>query len=95
MSASLGEAVLASSIVLLVLMTLVGVVLFAFKAMRTRKQKGYYEKLHKTLESGQRVQFAGGLFGELVRVGRETCDVRVKSGEVIEVSRYAIQAIES
>ena len=31
--------------------------------------------------------------GKLVRVGKETCDIEVKSGAVIEVSRYAVQEI--
>ncbi len=42
---------------------------------------------------GQRVVLASGIYGKLVRVGEETCDVEVKSGAVLEVSRASIQQI--
>ena len=95
MNASFGETLLASSIALLALMTLAGLVFAAFGYVKAKRQRGYYADLHKSLEVGQRVQFSGGLIGELVRVGGETCDVRLKSGAVAEVSRFSIQGIEA
>lgn len=93
MSDSFLQSILSSSIVLLVLLTAVSVIMAVYNWRRMKKQKTYYENIHKTLAAGQRVSFAGGLFGKLVRVGKETCDVELKDGTVIEVSRYAIQEI--
>ena len=77
------QNVLAACAALLILIAIMGVVYAIYSAA----------ELHANLKVGQRVAFAGGLFGKLVRVGEETCDVEVKSGAVIEVSRYAIQEI--
>lgn len=90
---SLNSQILASSIVLLVLLTIVVVIYFAVSSSKAKKQKKYYEDLHRDLKKGQKVAFGGGLYGEIVRLGTETCDIKVKSGAVIEVSRYAIQEI--
>ena len=57
------------------------------------KQKDYYKEVHTELAVGKRVAFSNGLIGKLVRVGKETCDIEVKSGAVIEVSRYAVQEV--
>ncbi|WP_058271157.1 preprotein translocase subunit YajC [Olsenella massiliensis] len=85
---------LASSVALLILFAGIGIVLMVVSLVRARSQKNAYAEVHKNLKAGQRILFAGGIFGELVRVGTKTCDVRVKSGEVLEISRFAIQQIE-
>lgn len=87
------QNVLAACAALLILIAIMGVVYAIYSAVKANKQKAYFAELHANLKVGQRVAFAGGLFGKLVRVGEETCDVEVKSGAVIEVSRYAIQEI--
>ena len=58
-----------------------------------RKQKNYYKDVHIELAPGKKVAFSNGLIGKLVRVGKETCDIEIKSGAVIEVSRYAVQEV--
>ncbi len=83
----------ASCVALLALFALIAVVMVIYNYLRMRKQKNYYEDVHKELSCGQRVMFSDGLYGKVVRVGKETCDVEVKSGTIIEVSRYAIQEI--
>lgn len=89
------QLVLASSVALLALVALMLAVYLAYSAIRARWQKAYFEGIHRELREGQRVVFAGGLYGTVARVGNETCDVRTKSGELIEVSRFAIQKIAS
>lgn len=89
------ESIANACVALLILTAIMGVVFMIFSYVRQKKQQKYFAELHKSLKVGSRVQFAGGLFGKLVRVGKETCDVEVKSGQVLEVSRFAIQAIES
>lgn len=88
------ESILSSCVALLILTAAMGVVYAIYSAVKARKQKDYFAEIHKELAVGQRVAFAGGLYGKLVRVGKETCDVEIKSGGVVvEVSRYAIQKI--
>ncbi|HQE69626.1 MAG TPA: preprotein translocase subunit YajC [Atopobiaceae bacterium] len=87
------ESILSSCVALLILTAAMGVVYAIYSAVKARKQKDYFAEIHRELAVGQRVAFAGGLYGKLVRVGKETCDVEIKSGVVVEVSRYAIQKI--
>ena len=87
------QNVLAACAALLILIAIMGVVYAIYSAVKANKQKAYFAELHSSLKVGQRVAFAGVLFAKLVRVGEETCDVEVKSGAVVEVSRYAIQQI--
>lgn len=87
------ENILASSIVFLVFLAVIGVIFTVLNYRRMSKQKDYYKGVHTELEVGKRVAFSNGLIGKLVRVGKETCDIEAKSGAVIEVSRYAIQEV--
>lgn len=87
------ENILASSIVFLVFLAVIGVIFTVLNYRRMSKQKDYYKDVHTELEMGKMVAFSNGLIGKLVRVGKETCDIEVKSGAVIEVSRYAIQEV--
>lgn len=89
----LGQSILGAFVALLAAVGVVGVIYAIHGARQSKKQQRYFEDLHGKMAAGQHVTFSGGLHGTLVRVGTETCDVRVKSGAVIEVSRYAIQAI--
>ncbi len=90
---NLWSNILASSIVLLVFLTVLALIYFWFSSKGVKKQTGFLEDMHKNLRVGQKVMFAGGLYGKLRRVGMETCDVEVAKDTVIEVSRYAIQEI--
>ncbi len=87
------DNILASSIVFLTFLLVIGILLTVVNYLRMRKQKDYYKDVHTELAVGKKVAFSSGLIGKLVRVGKETCDIEVKSGAVIEVSRYAIQEI--
>ncbi len=85
--------IFASSIVFLVFLIIIALIYFWLSSRGVKKQKQFLEQMHKDLKVGQKVMFAGGLFGKLRRVGNETCDIEVSQGTVIEVSRYAIQEI--
>lgn len=87
------ENILASSIVFLVFLAVIGIIFTVLNYRRMSKQKDYYKDVHTELETGKKVAFSNGLIGTLKRVGKETCDIEVKSGAVIEVSRYAIQEV--
>lgn len=93
MPANFMENILASSIVFLVFLAVIGVIFTVGNYLRMRKQKNYYKDVHTELAPGKKVAFSNGLIGKLVRVGKETCDIEIKSGAVIEVSRYAVQEV--
>ncbi len=91
--ADLSSYIFASSIVLLAFLVILTLIYFLISSRGVKKQKQFLEEMHKDLKVGQKVMFAGGLFGHLRRVGNETCDIEVAKGTVMEVSRYAIQEI--
>lgn len=87
------QNILASSIVMIVFILLI-VVLYGLLNMRKIKSnKQYFKQMHQELKTGQNVIVANSLYGTLARVGKETVDIKVKSGAIIEVSRYAITEI--
>lgn len=92
---NLGTAVFASSIVILVLFAVMGVIAAILNARKTNKQKAYFADLHTNIKPGKRVMFAGGLFGTVTKVGDDVVEVRVKDGTLMDVSRYAIQEVVS
>ncbi|MCI1666351.1 MAG: preprotein translocase subunit YajC [Atopobiaceae bacterium] len=89
----LGTSILGASIALLIMLGVAGLIYTIWSQGKVKRQKGYYEDIHKTLAVGQRVMFSDGIYGTVQRVGTEVCDIKVKSGAVMEVSRYAIQQI--
>jgi preprotein translocase subunit YajC len=87
------ESVLTSSVVFVVfiVIALVGYGLLSQRGIK--RQKKHFAELHEKLAVGQKVMFANGLLGTLKRVGDETVDIKIKSGEIMEVSRFAISEI--
>lgn len=85
----------ASSLVIAVLLTLIALVLFVYMTVLRQRKQHEFKELHKELAVGQRVSVMGVIFGEIVALRTDTCDIKVKSGAVLEVSRYAIQSIDS
>ncbi|MEO2502651.1 preprotein translocase subunit YajC, partial [Collinsella aerofaciens] len=43
---------------------------------------------------GQEVLFAGGIYGTVKGIEGEKVQIKVRSGAVVDVSRYAIQEIK-
>ena len=93
MSPTLSESILASSIVLLAFLAVMGVVYTVWSSVKMRKKRKYFEELHVELAPGQEVVFGGGIYGTVKRVDGDKVEVQVRSGAVMDVSRYAIQQI--
>ncbi len=91
----LGANILASSIVLLAFMVIMGVIYTIWTQVNMRKKRKYFEELHKELAPGQEVMFGGGIFGVVQSVAGDRVQVKVRSGAVLDVSRYAVQEIAS
>ena len=88
------DNVLASSVVLLAFLVLMGLVFTIWSYLKMRKKRQYFEKVHKELKVGQEVMFGGGIFGTVKEVDGDRVAVKVRSGAVLDVSRYAIQEID-
>ena len=83
----LAEYILASSIVLLALLVLIGLMAYVFAWRASKKKTTGAQKLQENLAPGQLVVLADGIYGKIVRV-----DLAFKSG-VAEVARYAIARV--
>lgn len=86
--------VLASSVALLILFAIMGVVYLLYTRSSMKKKASYFEKIHTELAPGHEVMFGGGIFGTVKSVDGDVVQVKVRSGAVMDVSRYAIQEIK-
>lgn len=93
MSADFGQSILASSIALGGLLVIMAVVYFIWSRMGLKKKQKYFQELHTELAPGQEIMFAGGIYGTVKSVDGDKVEVKVRSGAVLDVSRYAIQQI--
>ena len=89
------EVVLWTCIPLAVLMGIISLILTIISSVNMRKRRKVMSDIHTTLAVGSRVMFAGGIYGKVVRMGEdEVIGVEVAPKTIIDISRYAIQAIE-
>ena len=91
----LGPNILASSIVVLALMVIMGVIYTIWTQVNMRKKRNYFKELHTELAPGQEIMFAGGIYGIVQSISGDRVAVKVRSGAVLDVSRYAIQEIDA
>ncbi|MCW2840916.1 MAG: yajC [Aeromicrobium sp.] len=79
-----------ASIIPIVLLVLAFVLLVVRPARARRRE---FESLQGTLEVGQRVMLASGIFGELVTIDDDTVGLRVAPETVITVNRHAVSRV--
>lgn len=89
-----GASILASSIALIGLLVIMGVIYTIWSQINMRKKQKYFKELHTELKPGQEILFAGGIYGTIKSIDGERVEVKVRSGAVLDVSRYAIQEIK-
>lgn len=88
------EVILWTCITLAVLMGIFGLILTIISSVNMKKRRKEVGSIHTTLAIGSKVMFAGGIYGKVVRLGEEEIiGVEVAPKTIIEISRYAIQAI--
>lgn len=87
------QNILASSVVMIAFIFVIAVLYGLLSLRKVKARKQYFKKMHEELKVGRNVIIASSLYGTLTRVGEETVDIKVKSGAVIEVSRYAITEV--
>lgn len=89
------EVILWTCITIAVLMGIIGLILSIISAVNMRKRREQMADMHTTLAVGSKVMFAGGIYGKVVRMGEgEVIGVEIAPKTIIDISRFAIQAIE-
>ena len=93
MAVDFGQSILASSIALGGLLVIMAIVYFIWALIGLKKKQKYFKELHVELAPGQEIMFAGGIYGTVKSIDGDKVEVKVRSGAVLDVSRYAIQQI--
>lgn len=88
------EVILWTCITIAVLMGIFGMILTIISSVNMKKRRKQIGGIHTTLAVGSKVMFAGGIYGKVVRMGEEEIiGVEIAPKTIIEISRFAIQAI--
>lgn len=88
------EVIIWTCITLAVLMSVIGLILYAISAKNVRSKRRELGEVHTELKVGSRIMFAGGVYGKVVGIDDEdTLRVEVAPKVVIAISRYAVQSL--
>lgn len=88
------EVIIWTCITLAVLMSVIGLILYAISAKNVRSKRKELGEVHTELKVGSRIMFAGGVYGKVVGIDDEdTLCVEVAPKVVITISRYAVQSL--
>ena len=90
------EVILWTCITVGVLVGIFGTILTVISASNMKKRRQQVGDIHTTLAVGSKVMFAGGIYGKVVRMNGddEVIGVEIAPKVIIDISRFAIQAIE-
>ena len=88
------EVIIWTCITLAVLMSIIGLILYAISAKNVRSKRKELGEVHTELKVGSRIMFAGGVYGKVVGIDDEdTLRVEVAPKVVITIFRYAVQSL--
>ena len=88
------DIILWTCITIAVLMGVIALILTVISAVNMRKRRKEVGDIHTTLAIGSKVMFAGGFYGKVVRMGdEEIIGVEIAPKTIVDVSRFAVQAI--
>lgn len=93
MASSIWLNVLVTSLVIVVMVVVVAGIYYIKNRKLVAAKKAHFKQIHQKLSPGSNVMLANGLYGTVVKLKGDIADIRVKSGTIIEVSRYAISEI--
>ena len=90
------EVILWTCVTIGVLLGAFGLVLTIISSSNMKKRRQQMADIHTTLAVGSKVMFAGGIYGKVVRINGddEVIGVEVAPKTIIDISRFAVQAIE-
>lgn len=87
------ENILYTSIALIIIIVLIAGVIYVVNLKNLKKQKEHFKNVHQSLQVGAKVEVLNGIYGKIAAVNEDTIDLKVKSGSIVEVSRYAITKV--
>ena len=88
------EVIIWTCITLAVLMSVIGLILYAISARNVRSKRKELGEVHTELKVGSRIMFAGGVYGKVVGIDDEdTLRVEVAPKVIITIYRYAVQSL--
>lgn len=87
------ENILFTSIALIIIIILIIAVVYIVNIKNLKKQKEHFKEIHQNLQVGTKVEVLNGFYGKVAAINEETIDLKVKSGSIIEVSRFAVTKI--
>lgn len=93
MAFDMWENILYSSIALIIIIVIILLLFYVINMKNVSSQKKHFEKIHQELTVGKKVLILNAIYGEVSKVNGDTFDLKLKSGEIMEVSRYAISKI--
>ena len=89
------EVIIWTCVTVGVLIGIFGIILTAISAVNMKKRREQKAEMHTTLPIASKVMFAGGIYGKVVRMGEdEVIGVEIAPKTIIDISRFAVQAIE-
>ena len=89
------EVILWTCITVTVLIIVGGLVVTAVSARNMKKRRNEISEVHTNLKVGNKIMFAGGLYGRVTKIlNNETLEVEISKGVIVKTSRYSIQSIE-
>ena len=89
------EVILWTCVTIGVLLGVFAMILSIISAVNMKKRRKDMADIHTTLAIGSKVMFAGGIYGKVVRMGDgEVIGVEIAPKTIIDISRFAVQAIE-
>ena len=89
------EVILWTCVTIGVLLGVFVMILSIISAVNMKKRREQVGQIHTTLAVGSKVMFAGGIYGKVVRMGEdEVIGVEIAPKTIIDISRFAVQAIE-
>lgn len=89
------EVILWTCVTVGVLVGIFSIILSIISAVNMKKRRQQMADMHTTLAIGSKVMFAGGIYGKVVRMSDdEIIGVEVAPKVIIDISRFAVQAIE-
>ena len=90
------EVILWTCVTIGVLLGVFVMILSVISAVNMKKRRKDMADIHTTLAIGSKVMFAGGFYGKVVRMGEdEIIGIEIAPKTIVDVSRYAIQAIDN
>lgn len=87
------ENILYTSIALIIIIVFIAVVVYVVNMKNLKKQKEHFKQIHQSIQVGAKVEVLNGIYGKVAAINEDTIDLKVKSGSIVEVSRYAVTKV--